>query len=99
MDQTARTMGKVLESANVQIAVLTKTVEAQAEQTHNLLEFIREMNVSQAMRTQESSDSIAALLSGAQEYVPTLLNLLVERMAKKPTPPNKVVAIGGSKKE
>jgi len=87
MDQTARTMGRILESANVQIEVLTKTVRDQAEQTHGLLEFIRELNTSQALAARESSDSMAELLAGAKEYVPAILNLLAERMLK-PGPTN-----------
>lgn len=84
MDQTAKTMGRILESANVQIEVLTKTVRDQAEQTYGLLEFIRELNTQQALSAQESRDAMAELISGAKEYVPTVLSLLTERMLRKP---------------
>lgn len=103
MDQTARTMGRVLESANAQIDVLTKTVRDQAEQTHSLLEFIREMNTQQALSAQESRDAMTELLSGAKEYVPTILNLLAERVlapsAKKVGKPSLAAVAAKSLKE
>jgi hypothetical protein len=82
MDSVSRTMGKVLESANVQIEVLTKTVRDQAEQTHALLEFIREMNTEQALAAQQNQTAITELMSGAKEYIPTVLNLLAEKMTR-----------------
>ena len=91
MDQTARTMGKILESANVQIEVLTKTVRDQAEQTHGLLEFIRELNTAQALNARDNQEAMTELLSGAKEYVPTIINLLAERMLK-PKPNGKGTA-------
>lgn len=82
MEAQARTMRAILESANVQIAVLTKTVSSQAEQTHSLLEFITELNTRTALEAKQSNDAMAELLAGAKEYAPAIINLIAERMLK-----------------
>lgn len=84
MDAVSRTMGRILESANVQIGVLTKTVQDQAEQTHSLLEFIRELNTRQALQHEQQSNAVAELIGGAKEHLPAVMSLVIERLSKKP---------------
>lgn len=82
MDSVSRTMRHILESANVQIGVLTKTVQDQAEQTHSLLEFIREVNTQQALQAEQAHNAINELLGSAKEYLPAVMGLVIDRFKK-----------------
>lgn len=85
----ARTVERTLQSANVQLEVLTRTVESQAKANSELLDFIRVRNEHDALDRAEQSNDVQAMLGQLMEQAPLLLELA---MSKKK---NKTAAAGG----
>lgn len=85
----ARTVERTLQSANVQLEVLTRTVESQAKANSELLDFIRVRNEHDALDRAEQSSDVQQMLGQLLEQAPLLLELA---MAKKK---GKTAAAGG----
>lgn len=85
-DAQAKTVERTLQSANVQLEVLTRTVEAQAKANGELLEYIRVAQERDALNansqvTAKINDAVGELLTAA----PALLELvLASRKTAKP---------------
>ena len=81
-DAQAKTVEKTLQSANVQLEVLTRTVETQAKAHAELLEYIRQRNEVEAME-QKSSQQVTELVGNFAEQLPLLLEFLKMRKESK----------------
>lgn len=84
MEAQSRTMTRILDSANAQIDVLTKTVREQSETVHGLLEFVRESKMADALRDQEQKDVVADLIEKGSEVLPVLLEMIAARGGNNP---------------
>lgn len=92
-DAQAKTTDKVLQSANVQIDVLTRTVEAQAKTNAELLQFIGTMNERDALAKEASTNQTQEVLGQLMEQAPIFLQLLAQKKSgKSATPSVKPVA-------
>lgn len=80
----AKTAEKTLQSANVQLEVLTRTVEAQGKANAELLDYIRVAREHEALRARaETEDATQQQLMGQLvEHAPLILELLKSRRNK-----------------
>jgi hypothetical protein len=95
-DAQAKTVDRLLQSANVQLEVLTRTVETQAKAHSELLDYIRVKHESEALHATLSADSKVKEI-GAQllEQAPLLIELLKMKFTneKKPAAGGAVAAV------
>lgn len=80
----ARTVERTLQSANVQLEVLTRTVESQSKANAELLDYIRASNEHQALKRIEETDQTQQVLGQLMEQAPLLIELLKNRGKKSP---------------
>jgi hypothetical protein len=74
-DAQAKTVEKTLQSANVQLEVLTRTVETQARAHAELLDYVRTKHETEAME-QQASSKVQEMLGQMFEQAPLLFELL-----------------------
>lgn len=82
----ARTVERTLQSANVQLEVLTRTVESQSKANAELLDYIRAQNEHAALKRIEETDQTQQVLGQLMEQAPLLLELLKSRAVPKKAP-------------
>lgn len=84
-ESQAKLVDKLMASANVQIEVLTRTVEQQGQRHSELLEYVRVAAETLALQKQEERSSRTEELMGqALEQLPAVLELLKSAKIKKP---------------
>jgi len=74
-DAQAKTVERTLQSANVQLEVLTRTVETQARAHAELLDYVRTKHETEALE-QQSSRQVNEIVGNLLEQAPLLLDLL-----------------------
>jgi hypothetical protein len=90
-DAGARTLERVLSTANVQLEVLQRTVQQQAQSNAELLEYIRLSNQERALEKPadaESKELVDHTIKQALEQLPALISLILSR------PTNGVAGVG-----
>lgn len=80
----ARTNQKVLESANAQIDVLTRTVTKLSEANGEMVLFIQAQNEAEALRRREERNVSEQLVGPMVEQLPLLVELLGSYLKKRP---------------
>ena len=84
MEAQAQTTERLLASSNVQIGILTKTVETLGEQVHGLLEYICQREENEALkRSQTGNGELGELFKNAMESVPVLVTMLDDAKKRK----------------
>lgn len=83
----ARTVERTLQSANVQLEVLTRTVESQAKANSELLDFIRIRNEHDALDRAEGESEVKQMLGQLFEQAPLLLELVAANKKRKAPSP------------
>lgn len=81
-DAQARTTEKILQSANVQLEVLTRTVETQGRAHGETLEYIRAMRENDALKKVEETNQTQEILGQLMEQAPLLFELLKQKKNK-----------------
>lgn len=92
-DAQAKTVERTLQTANVQLEVLTRTVETQARANGELLEYIRAANEQSALAasvSQQVSSKISDALGELMQSAPLLIELLVAKQKGKQVPASSV---------
>lgn len=82
MDAQAKTMDRILGSANVQIEVLTKTVATQGQQVSDLLNYIVATREKEALEKEASTDLTKELLGTVSKELPAVLEVLRQATAR-----------------
>lgn len=82
MEAQAKTTERILQSANVQIEVLTRTVKTQSESNAELLSYIQAMHEKQAMDNQEQGEA-AKMLGQLAELAPLFVDGMKAKKASQ----------------
>lgn len=72
MEGIARVMTAVLSSAEKQVATLTKTLDSQAEQIHELIEYHRAKQELELTEQKETQDASSMVMAQVKELMPLL---------------------------